>query len=64
MRAALVPLSLALLLAVVRPACADDLRCWEDAALHAVQFLDADEGWAAGDEGAVWHTIDGGRTCW
>jgi photosystem II stability/assembly factor-like uncharacterized protein/tetratricopeptide (TPR) repeat protein len=35
---------------------------FEDAALHAVQFIDRDEGWAVGDEGAVWHTIDGGKS--
>ena len=40
---------------------AADLRNFEDAALHAVQFVDANEGWAAGDDGVVWHTIDGGR---
>src|SRR5438067_13917230 len=33
-----------------------------DAALRAVQFTDRNEGWALGDEGAVWHTIDGGDT--
>ena len=41
---------------------AADLQHFEDAALHAVWFVDRDEGWAAGDEGAVWHTIDGGAT--
>jgi photosystem II stability/assembly factor-like uncharacterized protein len=41
---------------------AGDLRNFADAPLHAVQFVDANEGWAVGDEGAVWHTIDGGRT--
>ena len=41
---------------------AADLRNFDDAALHAVQFVDRDEGWAVGDEGVVWHTIDGGRT--
>src|SRR5260370_7602909 len=35
---------------------------FDDAALHAVQFVDREEGWAVGDEGVVWHTIDGGRT--
>src|SRR5436309_1109809 len=40
---------------------AADLRNFEDAALHAVQFVDRHEGWAVGDEGVVWHTIDGGR---
>jgi photosystem II stability/assembly factor-like uncharacterized protein len=39
-----------------------DLRPFDDAALHAVQFLDRNEGWAVGDEGVVWHTIDGGKT--
>jgi photosystem II stability/assembly factor-like uncharacterized protein len=33
----------------------------EDAALHAVQMVDDKEGWAVGDEGVIWHTIDGGH---
>ncbi|HYT94896.1 MAG TPA: YCF48-related protein, partial [Gemmataceae bacterium] len=37
-------------------------RHFDDASLHAVQFADAKEGWAVGDEGVVWHTIDGGDT--
>ena len=37
------------------------LRHPEDAALHAVQFVDASEGWAVGDEGVIWHTIDAGK---
>src|SRR5262249_36314587 len=49
--------------AVLVPAVrAGDLSHFEDAALHAVQFVDKDEGWAVGDEGVVWHTIDGGKT--
>src|SRR4051794_10271681 len=57
------PLLPVLLAALLLPpaARAGELRNFEDAALHAVQFVDANEGWAAGDEGAVWHTIDGGR---
>jgi photosystem II stability/assembly factor-like uncharacterized protein len=43
-------------------ASAADLRFSDDASLRAVQFIDAREGWAAGDEGVIWHTIDGGRT--
>src|SRR5947209_10394511 len=35
---------------------------FEDAALRTVQFVDREEGWAVGDEGVVWHTIDGGKT--
>ncbi|MGE3805844.1 MAG: YCF48-related protein [Gemmataceae bacterium] len=38
-----------------------DLRHFDDATLHAVQFVDKSEGWAVGDEGVVWHTIDGGK---
>lgn len=34
-----------------------------DATLRCVWFADAHEGWAAGDDGAIWHTIDGG-TSW
>src|SRR5262245_15126159 len=41
---------------------AADLGNLPDAALHAVQFVDKNEGWAVGDEGAIWHTIDGGRS--
>src|SRR5438132_8192254 len=37
-------------------------RHFEDAALHAVQFVDPQEGWAVGDEGAIWHNINGGQT--
>jgi len=39
-----------------------ELRHVDDAPLHAIQFVDANEGWAVGDDGVVWHTIDGGRT--
>ncbi len=31
-----------------------------DAAVRAVQFVDKQEGWAVGDDGVVWHSIDGG----
>src|SRR5262245_2627549 len=40
---------------------ADDLPAFDDAPLHAVQFVDRNEGWAVGDDGVVWHTIDGGK---
>src|SRR5580704_17134680 len=40
---------------------AADPRHFEDATLRAVQFIDDKEGWAAGDEGTVWHTLDGGQ---
>jgi photosystem II stability/assembly factor-like uncharacterized protein len=39
-----------------------DLRNFDDAPLHAVQFIDQREGWAVGDEGVVFHSIDGGES--
>src|SRR5262245_13069145 len=41
---------------------AADLRFFDDASLRAIQFIDAKEGWAVGDEGCVWHTIDAGQS--
>jgi photosystem II stability/assembly factor-like uncharacterized protein len=32
-----------------------------DAELTSVSFVDADNGWAVGDRGVIWRTIDGGR---
>src|SRR5262245_59117912 len=51
-------LALAVLAALVPAARAAN---FEDAPLHAVQFVDRNEGWAVGDDGVVWHSIDGGR---
>src|SRR5262249_7163584 len=57
------PFLVALAVAACAPrAHAADPRHFEDAALRAVQFVDARQGWAVGDEGVVWHTIDGGET--
>ncbi|MGL4549678.1 MAG: YCF48-related protein, partial [Gemmataceae bacterium] len=36
-------------------------RHFEDATLRAVHFADDKEGWAVGDEGVIWHSIDGGK---
>jgi photosystem II stability/assembly factor-like uncharacterized protein len=33
-----------------------------DAELTAITFVSADEGWAVGDRGVIWHTRDGGKT--
>ena len=54
---------LAVLLWCATPAetLAQSTRHIEDAALHAVQFVDDKEGWAVGDDGVIWHTIDGGQ---
>ena len=33
-----------------------------DAELTSICFVNADLGWAVEDRGAIWHTLDGGRT--
>ncbi len=33
----------------------------EDAELQDVRFVDPDRGWAVGDRGVIWQTVDGGR---
>jgi photosystem II stability/assembly factor-like uncharacterized protein len=47
--------------ALVPGARAGDLHTFDDAPLHAIQFVDDSEGWAVGDEGVIWHSIDGGK---
>ena len=54
-------LAAAVVAAVSLPAFAQPPVPFGDAGLHAVQFVDAREGWACGDDGAVWHSIDGGK---
>ncbi len=54
--------SLAAGLILAAPLRAADLRYVDDAALYAVHFVDSKEGWAVGDEGTIWHSIDGGRS--
>lgn len=44
------------------PALAASPPAYDDATLRAVRFVDKNEGWAVGDEGVIWHTIDGGKT--
>jgi photosystem II stability/assembly factor-like uncharacterized protein len=60
------PLTVALALVagtLLAPAASSaDLGAWDDAALHAVQFVDRSEGWAVGDDGVIWHSVDGGKT--
>ncbi|HEX3148135.1 MAG TPA: YCF48-related protein [Gemmataceae bacterium] len=50
------------LLTVPASLIAQDLPHFSDAALRTIQFADENEGWAAGDDGVMWHTIDGGKT--
>ncbi|MCS7046425.1 MAG: YCF48-related protein, partial [Gemmataceae bacterium] len=61
MRPAAFVISLVMTVSLVAAARAVDLRHFDDAPLRAVQFIDAKEGWAVGDDGVVWHTIDGGK---
>lgn len=55
----LVPALLALL-ALAPAAEAQVPAAVADAAVRAVQFVDEAEGWAVGDDGVIWHSIDGG----
>jgi photosystem II stability/assembly factor-like uncharacterized protein len=49
------------LLANFAPALAEPPPAFEDAPLRAIQFIDEREGWAVGDDGVIWHSIDGGK---
>lgn len=60
MRSLRLPLAAVLLAAAAPPAAANPPIPFDDAAVHAVQFVDRSEGWAVGDDGVVWHSIDGG----
>jgi photosystem II stability/assembly factor-like uncharacterized protein len=62
MRHIRIPLAVALAVALAGPAAAHPPVAFADAGLHAVQFVDASEGWACGDDGAVWHSMDGGKS--
>lgn len=55
-------LSFALCAALAAPALAQPPVAFADAGLHAVQFVDEKEGWACGDDGTVWHSINGGKS--
>lgn len=56
------PLAMVIVAAMGVPAVAQPAVAFTDAGLHAIQFVDAQEGWACGDDGAIWHSIDGGKT--
>jgi photosystem II stability/assembly factor-like uncharacterized protein len=56
------PLAALVLAAFALPAVAQPPVAFDDAGVHAIQFVDASEGWACGDDGVVWHSIDGGKT--
>jgi photosystem II stability/assembly factor-like uncharacterized protein/tetratricopeptide (TPR) repeat protein len=50
------------LLAVPASMLAQGPPAYSDAALRTIQFADENEGWAAGDDGVIWHTINGGKS--
>jgi photosystem II stability/assembly factor-like uncharacterized protein len=56
------PLAVVIVVALGFPAFAQPPVAFADAGLHAVQFVDASEGWACGDDGAIWHSMDGGKS--
>jgi photosystem II stability/assembly factor-like uncharacterized protein len=50
------------LLAVPASVIAQGPPAFSDAALRTIQFADENEGWSAGDDGVIWHTINGGKS--
>src|SRR5262245_27182121 len=52
--------ALLIVLALSAPGVAQPSIPFADAGLHAVQFVDHSEGWAVGDDGVIWHSMDGG----
>ena len=55
-------LSLAFAAFAARASANEALRHAEDATLRSAFFIDHKEGWVVGDEGAILHTLNGGRT--
>lgn len=55
-------LAVAMLVAISAPLLAQPAATFEDAGIHAVQFVGKSEGWAVGDDGVIWHSIDGGKS--
>jgi photosystem II stability/assembly factor-like uncharacterized protein/tetratricopeptide (TPR) repeat protein len=56
---------LALLAALAPTAPAAEKPFFDDATLHAVHFVEdgkGSQGWAVGDDGVIWHTLDAGKT--
>ncbi len=49
-------------LLLTAPAFASPPLAVDDAPLHALQFIDKDEGWAVGDDGVILHTVDAGKS--
>jgi len=56
------PIAVLFLAILAAPSLAQPPVAFNDAAIRAVQFIDQSEGWAVGDDGVIWHSIDGGKT--
>src|SRR5579871_2273237 len=56
----LFPVAAILVAVLAGPSLAQPAIPFDDAGLHAIQFIDQSEGWAVGDDGTIWHSIDGG----
>src|SRR5882724_4914835 len=58
----LIAISLALVTFTAPASANEPLRHPEDATLRSAFFIDHKEGWVAGDEGVILHTLNGGQT--
>jgi photosystem II stability/assembly factor-like uncharacterized protein len=56
------PAAVVVAIALAAPSPAQPPVAFGDAGIHAIQFIDQSEGWAVGDDGVIWHSIDGGKT--
>ena len=50
-----------LALCLLGPSARAEIRVFDDATLRAVHFVDDNVGWAVGDDGVVWNTLDAGK---
>jgi photosystem II stability/assembly factor-like uncharacterized protein len=55
------PVAAIIVAVLATPSFAQPAVPFADAGIHAVQFMDQSEGWAVGDDGVVWHSMDGGK---
>jgi photosystem II stability/assembly factor-like uncharacterized protein len=61
MRSLRFPVAAVIVAALAAPSLAQPSIAFNDAGVHAVYFIDPSEGWAVGDDGAIWHSIDSGK---
>ena len=56
------PVAVVMIAVLAAPSFAQPPVAFDDAGIHAIQFIDQAEGWAVGDDGVIWHSMDGGKT--